>query len=333
MTIQWSRFEEVIHASRNVVLVSHIRPDCDALGSELGMAGILRALGKQVRIVNGQATPPNLRFIDPRNEIQAINVDLQPEQLADVDLFLILDTSAKVQLGPMYEVIRNTSARIVILDHHVSEDELGAEAFRDTSAEATGCLVAAAARQLGVALTPETATPLFAAVATDTGWFRFGSVRAETFQVAAELVAAGASPAAIFAELYEQETLGRLRLRGVVLSRIAVELNGRLAYTFIRLEDYTRTGALPSDTEDLVNEVLKIKGTEFALIMVEQKTGGFKLSFRSRCAAACNEIAGHFGGGGHRAAAGALIVAPYEEVVAQVLPYVRAQLEAIPPLS
>jgi phosphoesterase RecJ-like protein len=230
----------------------------------------------------------------------------------------------------MYDVIRDTKARVVILDHHVSDDELGVEAFRDTRSEATGCLVTTAARQLGVSLTPEMATPLFAAVATDTGWFRFGSVREETFRVGAELVAAGASPAAIFGALYEQETAGRVRLRGVVLSRIVVELDGRLAHTHILLDDYSRTGAFPSDTEDLVNEVLKIKGTEFAVIMVEQKTGGFKLSFRSRCAAACNEIAGHFGGGGHRAAAGAFINADYESVVNQVLPYVRAQLQAVP---
>lgn len=330
MSIDWSHFADVINASRNVILVSHIRPDCDALGSELGMAGILRALGKTVRIVNGQSTPPLLQFIDPQREIMAIGVDVQPDGLADADLFLILDTSAKAQLGPMYEVIRDTKARVVILDHHVSDDELGVEAFRDTRAEATGCLVTVAARQLGVDLKPEMATPLFAAVATDTGWFRFGSVRDETFRVGAELVKAGASPAAIYAALYEQETAGRVRLRGVVLSRIVVELDGRLAHTHILLDDYARTGALPSDTEDMVNEVLKIKGTEFALIMVEQKTGGFKLSFRSRCAAACNEIAGHFGGGGHKAAAGAFINASYEEVVSQVLPYVRAQLQAIP---
>jgi len=330
MSIDWSLFTQVIDASRNIILVSHIRPDCDALGSELGMAGILRALGKTVRIVNGQSTPPLLQFIDPQREIMAIGVDVQPDGLADADLFLILDTSAKAQLGPMYEVIRDTKARVVILDHHVSDDELGVEAFRNTQAEATGCLVTIAARQLGVALTPEMATPLFAAVATDTGWFRFGSVREETFRIGAELVAAGASPAAIFNALYEQETAGRVRLRGVVLSRIVVELDGRLAHTHILLDDYTRTGSLPSDTEDMVNEVLKIKGTEFAVIMVEQKTGGFKLSFRSRCAAACNEIAGHFGGGGHKAAAGAFINASYEEVVSQVLPYIRSQLQAVP---
>lgn len=329
MSIDWVRFKEVIHASHQVVLISHIRPDCDALGSELGMAGILRALGKQVRIVNGQSTPPNLNFIDPRREIRAIGVDIQASDLADVDLFLILDTSAKAQLGPMYDVLLDTTARVAILDHHVTEEELKAEVFRDARSEATGCLVAEAARHLGVRLTPEIATPLFAAVATDTGWFRFGSVHEGTFKVAAELVAAGAKPAEIFAELYEQESAGRIRLRGAVLSRIVVELDGRLGYTYILLDDYARTGALPSDTEDLVNEVLKIKSTEFALIMVEQKTGGFKLSFRSRCAAACNEIAGHFGGGGHKAAAGAFINAPYEEVAAQVLPYVREQLQSL----
>lgn len=326
MPFDWNRFCAVVAASRNVVLVSHIRPDCDALGSELGMAAILRALGKQVRIVNGQATPPNLAFIDPANQIFAIHADIGPGELVGTDLFFILDTSARIQLGPMDKVLDSTSAKKIILDHHVSEDDLGAEAFKDTSAEATGCLVVEAARRLGVKLTAEMATPLFAAVATDTGWFRYGSVRAETFLIGAELMQAGAVPAAIFAELYEHETLGRVRLRGEVLARVQLELDGKLAHTFILNDDYERTGALPSDTEDLINEALKITGTQFAVILVEQATGGFKISFRSRCAVACNEVAAKFGGGGHKAAAGAFVKGPFNEVQAVVLDHVRASL-------
>lgn len=321
--IDWQRFIELIGSHQRIVLVSHIRPDCDALGSELGMAAILRELGKTVRIVNGQATPPNLQFLDPTRQIQAIHADIRPEELEETDLFLIVDTSARIQLGPMGDVLAKTKASKAILDHHVSEDELGAETFKDTTAEATGCLVVEAARQLNVKLTAEMATPLFAAVATDTGWFRFGSVGPKTFDVAAELMRAGASPAAIFANLYEQETAGRVRLRGVVLSRIAVELEGRLAHTFILKDDYAQTGSLPSDTEDLVNEALKIEGTQFAVILVEQPGGGFKISFRSRSALACNEVAAKFGGGGHKAAAGAFLKAPWEIAQPAVLDHVR----------
>ncbi len=324
--IDWNRFVQIIKQSHDIVLVSHIRPDCDALGSELGMAEILRSLGKTVRIVNGQSTPPNLAFIDPQSEIRAIGHDISIAELESVDLFLILDTSARIQLGKMAEVLDVTKAKKVILDHHVSQDDLGAEVFKQTTAEATGCLVVEAARELGVALTATAARPLFAAVATDTGWFRFGSVRPETFYVAAELQRAGAVPAEIYNELYEQETAARMRLRGIVLERLVVECDGRFVHTHIRSSDFERSGALPSDTEDLVNETLQIAGTQFAVIIVEQPTGGFKISFRSRCAIECNQVAGVFGGGGHKAAAGAFIKGEFEDVQRQILVEVRRHL-------
>ncbi len=326
MNINWTQFKDVISKAREVNLTSHIRPDCDALGSELGMAGLLRHLGKKVRIVNGQATPPNLAFIDPGNEIQTINVDIKADELMGADLWIILDTSAVAQLGPMAEIIARFEGTRIIFDHHVGEDDLGALLFKNTTAEATGRLVVEAAEQLGVPLTPEMAVPLFAALATDTGWFRFPSVNSLTWQVAGKLVDAGASPAGIYGSLYEQETLGRLRLRGVVLNRIRVECAGRLAHTYILRNDYEETGAHPTETEDLVNHCLEIKGTEFAVILVEQMCGGFKISLRSRCHVASNDVAGNFGGGGHKAAAGAFIDAPFEIAQLQILNYVRAQL-------
>src|ERR1700748_332547 len=111
MGINWPRFVEVIRSHQRFLLVSHIRPDCDALGSELGMAGILDALGKQVRIVNGQATPPNYQFIEPHRRIRAINVDVQPAELADAQVLMVLDTSAWAQLGPMADVIKAFKAQ------------------------------------------------------------------------------------------------------------------------------------------------------------------------------------------------------------------------------
>ena len=110
MAIQWSAFAEIIHSNKTFVLTSHIRPDCDALGSELAMAAILRALGKEVRIVNGQGTPPSLTFIDPPGDILVIYEDISPEDLIDVDVLMVLDTSAWAQLGPMGEVLRMTKA-------------------------------------------------------------------------------------------------------------------------------------------------------------------------------------------------------------------------------
>src|SRR5215204_2200219 len=106
MTVNWPRFAEVVRAHQRFLLVSHIRPDCDALGSELGMEGVLEALGKDVKIVNGHATPPNLAFIDPNEKIGVIGKNVQPADLADRDAIMILDTSAWQQLGAMADVIR-----------------------------------------------------------------------------------------------------------------------------------------------------------------------------------------------------------------------------------
>jgi phosphoesterase RecJ-like protein len=275
MPINWPRFAEIIRSHQRFLLVSHIRPDCDALGSELGMAGVLESLGKQVRIVNGHATPPNLAFIDPGQRIEVIDKTVAAADLADREVILILDTSAWAQLGPMSDFIRGFGGQRMVLDHHMSADDLGAEEFKNTEAEATGRLVVEAAEALGVALTAEMAMPLFAALATDTGWFRFASASAGTYRVAAKLIDAGANPAAIYNALYEQDTLGRMKLRGLVLSRIETELDGRLAHTHVLKEDFTATHALPSDTEDVVNSALAIRGVQVAVIFVEQQSGGF----------------------------------------------------------
>jgi phosphoesterase RecJ-like protein len=327
MSIDWPRFAEIVRSQQRFLLVSHIRPDCDALGSELGMAGVLEALGKQARIVNGQATPPNLAFIDPARRIGVIGQTVQPAELWDTDVLMILDTSAWAQLGPMDDVIRTFPGKKIVVDHHVSSDDLGAEQFKDVTAEATGRLVVEAAAALGVQLTPAMATPLFAAVATDTGWFRFSSTSAATYRVAAQLIEAGADPAAIYNSLYEQDTLGRMKLRGLILTRIETELGGRLAHTYVLKDDFSKTGSLPSDTEDAINAALCIGGTQFAVIFVEQQSGGFKISFRSRSHVDCSKLAERYGGGGHKAAAGASVKGTFDEVRPAVLDAVRAAME------
>ena len=328
MPIDWPRFTDIVRSHQRFVLTSHIRPDCDALGSELGMAGVLESLGKNVRIVNGQSTPPNLFFIDPRGQLEAIGVNVQPADLADREVLMVLDTSAWAQLGPMAEVIRSSAAKKIVLDHHVSSDDLGAEMFKDTQSEATGALVLQAADALGVALTPEIATPLFAAIATDTGWFRFGSTTGETMRAAGRLLDAGAKPGDVYRLLYEQDTLPRLHLIGLSLVRSQMELNGRVIHTAILQEDFRKTGAVPSDTEDIVNMTLQVGGVEVALMLVELATGGVKISFRSRNQAVdCSMLAEQFKGGGHKAAAGATIFQPMAIAQAQVLDAVRAAMK------
>ncbi len=285
------------------------------------------SLGKQVRIVNGDPTPLNIQFLDPQKRIEAIGIDVTLEQLRDTDVLLILDTSAWAQLGPMSEFVQTTKSKKIILDHHVSEDDLGAESFKDTTAEATGTLVVQAADALQVPLTAEIAQPLFAAIATDTGWFRFPSAKGSAYRVAARLIDAGANPPNIYMALHEQDSVGRIRLRGIILARVVTELDGKLVHTFVLRDDYETAGAVPTDTEDVINLTLGIAGTEFAVIFVEQPSGGFKLSFRSRCHVSCSKLAEEFGGGGHVAAAGAFLEGSFDVVQARVLKVVRAALK------
>ena len=327
MAVPWDAFIEIINAHDKFVLTSHIRPDCDALGSELGMRAVLHELGKDVMIVNGHATPPNLSFIDPEQCIRVIGEDIQLEDLKDRDVLMVLDTSAWAQLGPMGDALKELECKKIVLDHHQGEDDLGAEFFKDSTAEAAGRLVLDAADALGVMLNAKIARPLFAAIATDTGWFRFGSAGAGTYHAAARLIDAGARPAEIYGELYEQETTGRIRLRGLVLQRIEAQLEGRLAHTYIRCEDFQQTGALPSDTEDLVNLCLTIHGTQAALILVEQTPDVYKVSFRSRCDLDASEVAREFGGGGHKAAAGAGIEGSLEDCQSRLLDAMMVRLQ------
>jgi phosphoesterase RecJ-like protein len=289
------------------------------------MCGILEGMGKRVDIINGHPTPPGLSFLDPSQRIQVLGEHLSESEVRG-DCLIVLDTSAWAQLGPMAEVLRRFSGPKLCIDHHVGEDELGTEFFKDTSAEATGHLVAKCAKQLGVTVTRPMASSLFAAIATDTGWFRFASTTAETYRVIAELLDAGADPSGIYGDLYERDTIGRVRLRGRILSRTEAELEGRLVHTFVLKEDFAETGALPSDTEDAINLTLAIAGTQMAIILVEQLKGGFKISFRSRCHVDCNQLARNFGGGGHRAAAGAYIEGEFAEVQLRVLTAVREAL-------
>ncbi|QEF96721.1 NanoRNase/pAp phosphatase [Stieleria maiorica] len=328
MTVNWKRFADQISHYQSFVLVSHVRPDCDALGSELGMAYILRKLGKQVRIINAHRVPPSLQFLDPAGNIEILGEDVEAEDIS-ADCIMILDTSAWVQLGDMADVVRAAPCDKMVLDHHVGEDDLGATMYKDYQAEACGTLVVQAADALGVPLVRPMAVPLFAAIATDTGWFRFGSVNADTYRVIARLVDTGVVPAEVYSDLYERDTLARLKLRGLILSRTESELDGALMHTYVETRDFEAVGALPSDTEDSVNLTLAVENTKAAVIFVGQRMGGFKISFRSRCDLAVNEIAQRFGGGGHKAAAGAFQEGTLSDVKARVLPVVIEELQKV----
>ncbi len=318
MTIDWSPFTKIVSESQSFVLTSHMRPDCDAIGSELGLALALRSLGKTVRIINGDGVPPHIGFIDPNHDVLVLGRDVVATDLK-CDVHIVVDTSAWGQLGPMADVIRASSVRKVNIDHHVSQDDLGAIVFKDVTSESTGRLIVQAIKAIGVTLTPQMATPLFAAMGTDTGWFRFPSVTAETLAVAAKLVAVGAKPSDIFASLYEQNTLARLLLQGRILTKIKSHLGGRLLTTAITQDDLNAVGAEATDTEDVINRLLSVAKVEAALLFLELGPQETKVSLRSRSTLDVNAVANEFGGGGHKAASGVRYRGPLSEAEPKVI--------------
>jgi bifunctional oligoribonuclease and PAP phosphatase NrnA len=330
MVIHWEPLRDILLSNRRFVLSSHVRPDADALGSELGLAAILEALGKEVRIVNPSAIPQTLQFLDPTERIFKIGETAKPESVMDTDVHIVVDTSSWAQLQEVGHVFRRTPARKVVIDHHASSEDLGALEFKDVEAEATGVLILELADALDLTIPPSVAMPLFCAVATDTGWFRFGSTRASTMRVASRLIDLGARPDAIYRQLYEQYSLGRLRLAGIVLSRVTLECDARLAYTWVEAADFSRSGARPVDTEDLVNECLKIAGTQCAFIAVEQLNKSVKISFRSRTGVDVAAVAEEFGGGGHKQAAGATLTGSLSDATQRALTAMRNALGAGP---
>jgi bifunctional oligoribonuclease and PAP phosphatase NrnA len=324
--IDWEPLRDIISSNRRFVLSSHVRPDADALGSELGLAMILESLGKDVRIVNPSAMPQTLSFLDPERRILKIGEGIATEAVLETDVHIVVDTSSWSQLQDVGRIFKRTSARRVVIDHHASSDDLGALEFKDVLAEATGTLILQMADALDLAIPPGVAMPLFCAIATDTGWFRFSSTRESTMRVAARLIDLGAQPDVIYRQLYEQYSLGRIRLAGCVLSRVTLDCEGRLAYTWVEFADFERAGARPVDSEDLVNECLKIGGTECAFIAVEQPNKMIKISFRSRLGLDVAAVAEQFGGGGHKQASGATLPGPLADATQRVLNAMRATL-------
>ena len=307
MLVDWSPLRDVLDAGDRVVVTSHARPDADALGSSLALVHLLEARGKEATIVMPSDVPPNLAFLDPDSRAFTIGRGVDAQRVENHDVHLIVDTSSFAQLGDVGPVFRRSPAAKAVIDHHESSDALDALVLRDTTAEAAAVLVVQMADAFGWALPAKAVAPLFAAVATDTGWFRHSNTSPATYRLAARLQEAGADPTELYRKLYEEQPVERLRVAGRGMQRATLICGGKVAYTAVGVDDFAATGGRPADTEGLSNECLKIAGTEAAFLAVEQPDGRIKLSLRSRGRVDVAALAGTFGGGGHRQAAGAML--------------------------
>ncbi len=324
MPINWTPFVDLVQRHQRFLITTHVRPDPDGLGSLLGLAAALEQMGKNVRLVISSVWPKGFDFLDPDRRIKRF--ELPGIEYCDAEVIFILDTGTWGQLGDFGTFLKTMNVPKMVIDHHLSQDDLGATRLLDTSAEATGRLVYEAIQALKQPLLPPAANSLFAALATDTGWFKHLNTTADTFELAAKLTRAGAKITLLNHLLYENSNLPRMKLMGLVLTRLRTVENGKVAITEVMVSDYAATGATPQDTENMVNATLSIAGVEVGLIFYEQPAGGVKISFRSRERIDVAKIAEQFKGGGHRLASGATLDTTLADAQTRVLESVERAL-------
>jgi phosphoesterase RecJ-like protein len=325
MPLDWQPFIDFVRPHKKFLLLTHVRPDGDALGSQLAMADLLEQLGKQARIVIGSRFPDRYHFMDPDKRIERHTA--AHDCFAWADAIIVLDTGTWSQVGDCGTPMKERAVPKFVIDHHLTQDDLDALRHVDVQSEATGRLVYEAFEAFGKTPSAHAATSMFVAVAMDTGWFRHSNMRPDTFALAEKLMIAGAKPEWIFEQLYERNTLGRMRLNGRILDRLRLVQDGKVAYTEVYLRDYPETGSVPADTEDFVQQTRSIAGVEVGLMFIEQMDGQVKVSFRSRESVNVAELAKKFGGGGHARAAGATAGGPIAKARDMVLAAVAEALK------
>lgn len=313
----------LIRSGQRFLLTCHVMPDADAVGSMLGLAEILRALGKEVVLYNRDPVPDMLGFLAGADQVRsALPAGMR------FDATFITDTAARNLLPRTFPPAAITGPRVII-DHHVSHDDFGDVIVRDVQACATAVVVLELAAALGMRpVPPAAAEPLYAALVADTGGFRYPGTSADTMRVAAELLDAGIDPWRVASRLFEQWPMERLRLLGYAINSIETEFTGRAAILCVSLAMMQGAGATERMVEGMVEYARMIKGVEVAALLWERRPRSdetdygqmlTRLSMRSAGRVDVAAIAAALGGGGHRVAAGATLNCDLKTARAQVV--------------
>jgi phosphoesterase RecJ-like protein len=301
-----------IQERRRFLLTSHARPDGDAIGSTLACCQIIRAMGKDADVVLRDGVPriyQPLPFADEVVQAERVNGKYEAA------ILLECDSVQRTRLEGL------DSHFLISIDHHASGRPFAHVNWIDPRAVATGEMVYRLAQEAEVKITPEIATCIYTAVLTDTGSFMFEGTNEHTFDLARQLVKAGADPAKCARNVYFGHSTAKLRLLGAALSNLHRE--GPLAWIWVTREQMDRFGAKEEDCEGLVNYALSIQDVEVALFFREQRDQRWRVSMRSKGQLNVAAAAEKFGGGGHECASGCSLDGPLSVAVARVLAQLR----------
>jgi phosphoesterase RecJ-like protein len=289
------RAAEEIRRRRRFVIASHVRPDGDAIGSQLAMAYALRALGKEARIVNRDPPPLPLLSFPGVADIEIA------ERIDDTgDAVIVMESGDLSRTG-----VAGLDAGFVInIDHHVGNTMYGAVNWFDVSAAACGEMVFDLVRELRVPLTYEIAVHVYVAILTDTGSFHYSNISPRTFDTCRQCVEAGVNPQAVARAVFDSNSLGRLKLFGAVLRGMQLDAAGQVATLTVDEQLLADCGATYDDTDGLINLPLTVKGIQAVMFFKKIGRDDWRISLRSKGNIDVNAVAKQFGGGGHKNASG-----------------------------
>ena len=297
--------KKIIEENNSFLLTTHVNPDADAIGSEIAMYSILKDLGKDVHIINHSNIPYNLEFLDQDNIILKFDEARDKKVFDETDVLIALDFNRANRVVSMQKFFAEFKGIKICIDHHPDPEDFVNHYFVDDSYAATGHIIYDFVKQTKlVDLSYEIAYPLYAAIMTDTGSFRFEKTSPQLHRIISELLETGVNPGEVYDKIYDQSKISKIKLLGKTLDTLKLIDSNRIGYMHILQSTFNELGALESDTDNFVNYPLSIENVVISLLFIELKDG-FKVSFRSKGNIPVNEIASNFGGGGHTNAAGA----------------------------
>jgi bifunctional oligoribonuclease and PAP phosphatase NrnA len=306
-------FKQLIAQPKNVVIVMHFKPDADALGSSLGLAGFLKSKGHQVKVIAPSDYPEFLFWMPGQSDILVVDkkssekLNAAKGLIAKADVIFCLDFSALNRIDALEEPVRNAQAIKVNIDHHLAPENFASFSKWTVQSASTAGLIFELIEELGEKhlITADIANCLYAGLMTDTGGFRHNNTREKEFLIASELVHAGANPHVVAKNIYDTNSIERLKLTGYVLNeKLTVLPEFRTAYITLTSKELNAFGSQTGDTEGLVNYGLSIKNIRLS-VLIYDRAEEIKLSLRSVGDFNVNEMARkYFEGGGHRNASG-----------------------------
>jgi bifunctional oligoribonuclease and PAP phosphatase NrnA len=321
VTAKFHEIASVLREHQRFAVLSHVRPDGDALGSQLAMGLALKHLGKDVAIWNEDGMLEKYSFVSGSELLTK-----PPAEPQDFDVVLALDTAIENRLGIARDAVRSAKTCINI-DHHPSNPGYGDLVYIDADAPATGQIIFELIKSEHLPFDRDIAENLYVAISTDTGSFQYPNTTARTFEIGAELIRAGVDVGSISQKLYENYPRRRIELLRELLDTMQFDAGGKIASFKLSLDTASRLRVLPEDNEGLIDHLRAIRGVIVAAFFEELPDGKVRVSMRSKNEAAdvC-AICKQFGGGGHTLAAGARVRGTLGEVEKRV---VTAIAEAI----